>query len=457
MNIKRILLLLLLAGVFIFAGCSKGEILGDNMPSGKLVSLKVPANYYASNDLSYFYVNSMEGKLLNVSEIQKSTINVFEVDKSKNGPANRYNFSRLFAYDNGTYKNITIYTYIGMLPFSKEFKASAASTFIGTAMVKFTNVPAYTSFLLAGANSNITSGTLSTGTFYISLYSNLPAGLFIKLKTSTGELYKSVEGLVAGQTTTISLSGMVNTFGTKTISFNNSTYTSSSISIDRQAANNFTSGSYTVFSSSISGTPLPASVIVSYPMTFLPTGYCRTNFTNSGTSKYSTATIYSTAIPDNIKTLDGTIKLTGKYPGKVSYTLNVPEKVDVLIFYWSHSSAFRSANGFNVTYIVYVSPSVREFQLPVISADIMKGVSSKYSSIKDLKLAEMLPTYAYIYESAKALDFDDWMNKYWFGWGDPVTGQIDRNMYINTSGVKKGTISYEPVKDSELNDRDRGY
>lgn len=136
--------------------------------------------------------------------------------------------------------------------------------------------------------------------------------------------------------------------------------------------------------------------------------------------------------------------------------MNINDKVDAIILYWSHSSSFRSTYGFGVNWVVYVSPSVREFQLPDIPGDILNGITLKYG-INNLRLSEMLPSSSSIYEYSKAQNFDEWMKNYWFGWGNPASGQADRYIYFNTSGVKKSTSEEGVIPHADLLDRDRGY
>ena len=462
MPIKRIFSFALAASCIIFIGCSKGEIIGDNLPEGKLISLQIKSGCYSDNDLSYFFVNSMNGKLLNSQKLDKQTSTLFEVSKIENGASVRYNFTQFFANTNGYNKEITINTYIGMLPLSKRFSKSIdpGSYYSGTAGAKFTDVPAYNSFLLACPYFNITSGDLYTGSFWFPVYDNKPTNLFIRLNTSSGGLYKYYSGLQTYSAKAISLAGMSNSFGSQNIICNSGNFTSSTITINKYVDNDFTASSYSVFSLTTSGSP-PTSVPATYPSEFLPSNYTRVDYTgtlteSSSTLKNSVNTFYSAEIPNNLNILDGDFSLTGKYPNRISYTMNLNDKVDALLISWAHPPSFKTANGFSVVWNVYVSPNVREFQLPEIPANILTEIYREYG-FRDLKLTEMLPTTAYIYDYHKAQNFDEWMKNYWFGWGDLILGQVDRYLLFNTSGNKKSALTENPIVEPGLYKINRGY
>ncbi|MCX6328435.1 MAG: hypothetical protein NTZ85_02815 [Bacteroidia bacterium] len=433
MNAKRILFFLILAGYIFIPGCNKN----DSKNNGKLISLTIPADYYSYYDYVNYFANTPDGDLIYSEQINNGEEVVFEVNK-ENVTLKRFDLSRCFIKEYETYINITITSYIDILPFSLELKTTS-STYLGDAYVTFTDVPTYTSYLLANAYSNITTyyGDLSTTTFSISIYSDLPKGLLIRLNTGTGELYKFVDGLTVGQTTNISLSAMNSDFETAGISLNTNTYSHLQLSVDRYSENNFTSGSYSIFSSLVS-TPISFSS----PSSFLPDNYTRTYLYGILSGKIFSSIIYSDDIPNYVELLDGSATGYGSLPWSISYDFDINDQPDIVRLSCYHSSTFTDTYGFNVTWNVYVKPSSKDFTLPDIPEDIINYLSDYYG-IEDLQFNNMELVDVCLYEYGKSQNFDDFINYYWSGWGDPQMNETNKYFNVVVSGKKN---YYEPRK-----------
>jgi hypothetical protein len=432
MNAKRILFFLLLAGYIFIAGCNKN----DSENNGKLISLTIPADYYSYYDYVNYFANTPDGDLIYSEQINNEEEVLFEVNQDNN--INRFDLSRCFIKEYETFVNITITSYIEILPFSVELKTTS-STYLGYAYVTFTDVPAYTSYLLANAYSNITTyyGDLSTTTFPIPIYSDLPKGLLIRLNTGTDELYKFVDGLTVGQTTNVSLSDINSDFETAGISLNTNTYSNLNLSVDRYSVNDFTSGSYTIFTSSVT-TPISFSS----PASFLPDNYTRTDLYGSLSGKYFSSVIYSDDIPNYIELLDGSATGSGSLPWSISYDFDINDQVDIVRLSCYHSSTFLETYGFNVTWNVYVKPSTKDFTLPEIPQDLINYLSDYYG-IADLQFDNMELGDVSLYEYGKSQNFDDFINYYWSGWGDPQMNETNKYFNVEVSGKKN---DYEPRK-----------
>ena len=437
---KKILLFFFITG-FVLAGCDESAM-NEDMPSGMLVSWKTPANYYSSYQKLYKYANSMDGEMLACMDLNIPQENTFAVDRIKNGLSERFIMSRLSVRELTSYKEISIYTYYGILPFSKEQAASTSSTstYIGTAQVKFSNVPTYSSSIVSGSSYSTTGYSLATSTFNIPLYSDRLNSLYLLLRTTTGTYYKSFDNLIPNQVNTLSLSGMKSDFTQGAISFNKGTYTSFSLEVNKYGNTGFTGGSY--FVGNGNGTNSPVSYIL--PASFLPSAYCMTELYGSETYHNTSTYLYSKSVPPTLALLDGNFSLTGSLPD-ISYNLNLNDKADVVYLYFTHSSDFTNTNKYKVIWRIYLSPSVRTIKLPDIPQLILTTLRDSYG-ISDLMLSQVKFNSASCLQYFESNNFDEYMTKYFFGWKGPFDGTIDKSIYFYPSTTKggKGEINAHP-------------
>lgn len=436
---KKILLFFLLTG-YILTGCDESAM-NEDIISTKLILWKSPADYYSYYNKLYKYANSMDGKLLECMELNIPQENTFEVDRIKNGLSDRFILSRLSVKELTSYKDISIYTYYGILPFSKQYSSASSSTSTGTAQVKFTNVPSYTSFILSGSNYSTTSYALSTNTYNIPIYSDRLNSLYLLLRTTTGTYYKSFDNLIPGQLNTLSLSGMQSAFTQGTISFNKGSYTSFSIDISKYGNTGFTGGSFIV--GRANGTDSPVSYIL--PSSFLPSAQCITDLEGSSTSHVATTILYSGTVPSTLALLDGSFSFSGSLP-EISYKLDLNEKADVVYLYFTHNSDFINTNKYKVSWRIYISPAVRDIKLPDIPETILATLRSAYG-INDLKLSQIKLSNASVSQYFESNNFDEYMTKYFFGWKSPTEGSNDKYIYFYPSTTKGGIGEIEKHPD----------
>jgi hypothetical protein len=217
------------------------------------------------------------------------------------------------------------------------------------------------------------------------------------------------------------------------------------LTVDRYPENDFSSGSYSVFSSSVSG----AVYTYSYPLSFLSNNYSRTYLYGSSSGKYSWCNTFSNGLTNSVVLLDGEVTDKSNIPESISYNFDLNNKVDVLILSWSHTSTFRDANGFRVSWTFWVSPSVRDFRLPDIPDEVLNYLSDTYS-LNDLQLELMEPGSAGIYQNDRAGNFDDWMQRYWLGWEDPAADETDKYLNVMLSTKKNDSESDKSVISPEL-------
>jgi hypothetical protein len=95
-----------------------------------------------------------------------------------------------------------------------------------------------------------------------------------------------------------------------------------------------------------------------------------------------------------------------------------------------------------VTWNVYVKPSSKDFTLPDIPEDIINYLSDYYG-IEDLQFNNMELVDVCLYEYGKSQNFDDFINYYWSGWGDPQMNETNKYFNVVVSGKKN---YYEPRK-----------
>jgi hypothetical protein len=396
--------------------------MNEDMPSGKLISWKTSANYYSSYNKLYKFANSMDGKLLECMELNIPQENNFVVDRIKNGLSDRFILSRLSVQEMTSYKDISIYTYFGILPFSKEPTSPSSSTSIGTAQVKFSSVPSYSSFILSGSAYSTTSYPLSTNTYNIPLYSDRLNSLYLLLRTTSGTYYKFFDNLIPGQLNTLSLSGMRNDFTQGAISFNKGSYTSFYVDISKYGNTGFTGGSFKV--ETANSTNSPVSYIL--PSSFLPTSLHYTLLKGYSTDHNATTHFYSGSVPSTLSLLDGKFSFSGSLP-EISYKLDINEKADAVYLFFAHNSDFTNTNKYRVSWRIYVSPGVRDIKLPDIPETILATLRSVYG-ISDLKLSQIKFSYSTCYQYFESDNFDEFMTKYFFGWKNPTEGL--KNKYI---------------------------
>jgi hypothetical protein len=446
MNAKRILFFLILAGYIFIAGCNKN----DSNNNGKLISLTIPADYYSYYDYVNYFTNTPDGDLIYSQQINNEEEVLFEVNQGNN--INRFDLSRCVIKDYGTYIGITITSFIELLPFSLEFHTTS-STYLGYAYITFTDVPAYTSYLLANSASNITTetGDLSTTSFNIPLYSNLPKGLLIKLNTGTSELYKFVDNLVVGQTTNVSLAAMNSDFSSANISLNTTAYNNLSLTVDRYSENDFSSGSYSIIKTLIS-----PPISFTYPASFLQNNYTRTYLHCTVGTKYTSSNVYSADIPNSVELLDGTGSFYGNLPESISCNFDLNDQIDAMSFSCYHSSTFINAHGFRVTWNIWISPSSTDFTLPEIPEEIFNYLSDNYL-IDNLQFASMESVSANLYQYGRSQDFDEFMEYYWLGWPDPEINETDKFLNIYFSGKKNDYVTDKSFKLPEQNNSNQDY
>jgi len=436
---KKILLFFLFTG-YILTGCDESAM-NEDIISTKLIMWRSPANYYSYYNKYYKYANSMDGKLLECMELNIPQENTFEVDRIKNGLSDRFILSRISVKEWTSYKDISIYTYYGILPFSKQYSSASSSTSIGTAQVKFTNVPSYSSFILSGSSYSTTSYPLSTNTYNIPLYSDRLNSLYLLLRTTTGTYYKSFDNLIPGQLNTLSLSGMQSAFTQGTISFNKGSYTSFSIDISKYGSSGFTGGSFLV--GNANGTDSPVSYIL--PSSFLPTSSYYTSLKGSSTDHNATTLLYSGSVLSTLALLDGKFSLSGSLPD-ISYKLDLNDKADVVYLYFTHNSDFINTNKYKVSWRIYVSPAVRDIELPEIPETILATLRSVYG-INDLNLSQIKFSNASVAQYFESNNFDEYMAKNFFGWKGPFDGTIDKSIYFYPSTTKGGIGEIEKHPD----------
>jgi hypothetical protein len=446
MNTKRILFFLLLAGYLFIAGCNKNE----SKNNGKLISLTIPADYYSNYDYVNYFANTPDGDLIYSKQINNEEEVLFEVNRDNN--IDRFDLSRCFIKDYGSYISVSITSYINILPFSKEF-TTTSSTFLGYAYVTFTDVPVYASYFLANAATNITTeaGDLSTTTFSIPLHSNLPRGLLIKLNTGTNQLYKFVDNLVVGQTTNVSLSGMSNNFSSANISLNTTAYNNLSLTIDRYSENNFLSGSY-----SIIDTLLSPPINFTYPASFLQNNYTRTYLYSTVGTNYTSSNVYSANIPNSVELLDGTGTFYGSLPESISCNFDLNDQIDVMYLSCYHPWTFTDSHGFRVTWNIWISPSSTDFSLPEIPEEIINYLSDNYL-IYDLQFASMESVSANFYEYGRSHGFDEFMQYYWLGWPNLEMNETDKFLSIYLSDKKNDYVPDKSFKPPEYNNSNQDY
>lgn len=418
MNRKK-LIMPLIAVAALLTCCNEEESLNLNSPD-KLISLTFPANTF-SNYYShvYHFANSMDGRLLESRELNISEYDNFEVNRAKNGPHSRFDFSRVYVREVGDRKYVTIYTYIGILPFSKYYEPPYPSYSIGQAIVNFTDVPPYNYFDLRSATSSYSYGDLSTRTYYVQLYDNLPRCIFIRLFTPSGELYKFIDGLQPDHTTTISLANMNNSFGTGNLYFEKDSFNSFQVWMGKYYYNDFESPLFPLFESTLSNPP----AVITFPSLFLSGNYCQIELTGYSdddgysVSKASRCELYSSTIPGHVSLLDGEIYLQEEsFRYKFKYGFEANDIVHLVSFGWSHTYDFYTTNNFSVTWRIYGSPSLREFIIPRIPENIINSLYNNYG-ISDLHPDEMKMTSSFLTQSNKANDYDEYMMHYFTGTG----------------------------------------
>lgn len=451
MNYK-LLCILLAAGTLLFTACNDEESWN---PSNRdnLISLNYPENFYAAFKNVYHYANSMDGKLLASKELSVSGNDFFEVSRAENGAYNRFDLTRAYIQESGNKKYISLSTYIGILPFSKDYDLTYQPSIpIGPAIVKFTNVPPYTSFIISSAKSTTNYGDLNTRTYYFNLYDNLPRCIFITLNTPSGSLYKFVDNLVPDQTTTISLADMNNIYTSGTVNFDKKSFNSFHIEFGRYYTNDFTSPHFYLFDTEFAAPPASLSI----PSLFLANKYSRTELTGFHNEpgypadKESICLVYSSTPPVHASLMDGELYLPDKYfYNNFKYDFSSDQIVHLVSFSWSHSSDFLNANGFRVSWTVYVSPSIREFYIPAIPESILKSIEDHHG-ISDLYIEGMRMGNSVLSWSSRTDDFDDYMERYFLGSGGTAPNDEFRHLVFyntdtkNNSSVSSPGTGYDP-------------
>ena len=449
---RKLLSIVLAAGTLLLISCNDEETWNlDNTEN--LISLSYPENIFSGYSNVYHYANSMDGKLLASKELSVSQNDFFEVSRAKNGAYNRFDLTRVYVRESGNVKYISLNTYIGILPFSKYYDIPyPPSVSIGPAIIKFTNVPPYNSFTISSVKSTINYGDLNTRTYYFTLYDNLPRCIFIRLNTPSGNFYKFVDNLVPDQTTTISLADMNNTFTSGSVNFNKKSFNSFHIEFDRFYINDFSSPQFHLFDSDFTTPPAQ----LNYPSTFLANNYSITElsgFHNDAgypVDKESICLIYSATPPVHASLMDGEFYLQEKsFYNNLKYDFSSDQIVHLASFFWSHSYDFLNANGFRVSWTVYVSPSIREFLIPGIPEAILKSIEDNHG-ISDLYIEGMNLGYAVLSWSSRTNDYDGYMEKYFLGSGGTAHGDEFRYLVFpntetkNSSSVKAPGSLYDP-------------
>jgi|WetSurMetagenome_2_1015567.scaffolds.fasta_scaffold00024_26 hypothetical protein len=449
---NRSLQLLLLAFILL-TSCAESS-LNEDMPASKLISIKIPANYYSYYNQAFYFINSMDGELLSSKKLSINEEDIFEVNRVDNEPYDRFTFTRMFVKENSSIPYITLTTYVGILPFSKDYTQTTSPptyTYLGQATVNFSNIPAYSEFLLSSTMKNYTTGDLTTGSFNFPIYTNINSGLFIRIYTSSGDKYKFIENLTPNSTITIDLSIMNSDFTTTEIDLNNSiSYTDYFIYLDKYQNSDFTSNSFTVFSKYTNNN----NVSIVNPQSFLPNSNYRIDLDCFGSDYYSYGSYYSKHIPEVISPVWVYFSLQSAFP-KLEYLFDISDEADNLSLTWRHSSSFEDNNGYRVIWYVYFSPSIREYSIPGIPASILDQLYYEYG-IYDLSLSEMESQYLRIDCSSRAKDYDEFMKNYWFGWKDPIEGTYDVqvNYYPNST---KGATKKDLHERHENPDTDKGF